>query len=154
MRHAGEIPEIAYYNSLYYLSDDPQGPGLELAAAELDYLQGQAIARYREILLRDLEPGNRDLALYRGIGRVIWNWQRLEKFIERHQLPACLELQQEVVAALTAFLDNELHEVQAGTRTSCLNCTSSQLADFLRHLGLEQAPSCSAWLSLCPPELE
>ncbi|MDF1615069.1 hypothetical protein [Desulfurivibrio dismutans] len=154
IRHAGEIPEIAYYNSLYFLSADPQGPGLEATPAELAYLQQQVIARYCEIMLRDLTPANRDRPLYRGVRRVIWNWRRLAQFLQRHQLPPQPKLEQEVVAALTTFLDNELHEVQAGARTSCLNCTAVELAAFLRQLQLDRAPACSAWLTLCCQDAE
>lgn len=148
--HAGEIPEIAYYNSLHYLSSDPEGPGLTPSAAECAYLREQVVARYREIILRDLTPANRDLPLFRGIRRVIWNWQRLEKFLHRHALLLEQELQQEVVAALGAFLDNELREVEADVRVSCLNCRAEELAAFLRRVGLEQDEACSRWLQLCP----
>ena len=33
--HSGEIPEIALHSSLYYLTEDPDGPGLELNADEI-----------------------------------------------------------------------------------------------------------------------
>jgi hypothetical protein len=92
IRHSGEIPEIAYYNSCYHLGSDPEGPGLVPNPDELAELQEQVIARYREIMLRDLTPANRDLSIYRGVERVIWNWQRLEKFLRRHQLPPRPEL--------------------------------------------------------------
>ncbi len=81
VRHSGEIPEIAYHNSLYHLSEDQEGPRLgRLTPAEMAGLQTQAMARYREIILRDLRPENRDLSIYRGVRRAIWNWQRLHKF--------------------------------------------------------------------------
>ncbi len=149
VRHSGEIPEIAYYNSRYYLSADPDGPGLELDAANHAFLQEQVIARYREIILRDLNPENRDRSIYRGVRRVMWNWRRLEKFWQRHDLPPRPELKQEVTAALSAFLDNEWREVRAGIRSSCLNCTVEQLAGFLRRMSLDRAPACRCWLELC-----
>ncbi|MHB1014801.1 MAG: hypothetical protein ACYC2W_05950, partial [Desulfurivibrionaceae bacterium] len=60
VRHSGEIPEIAFHSSLYYLCEDPAGPQLTLREKELDILRQQVVARYRDILLRDLSPENRD----------------------------------------------------------------------------------------------
>lgn len=148
VRHAGEIPEIAYYNSLYYLTADPEGPGLELSPADHAFLQEQVVARYREIILRDLTPENRDLRLYRGLRRVIWNWERLGKFFRRQALPPRPELEREVVAALSFFLDNELWEVRAGRRISCVNCTAADLEGLLRRLSLERAAAGRGWLEL------
>ncbi|MFH7325184.1 hypothetical protein [Desulfurivibrio sp. C05AmB] len=147
--HAGEIPEIAYYGSLYYLGEDPEGPALLLTPAELAALQAQVISRYREIMLRDLNPANRGLPVYRGIRRVIWNWERLGKFLRRHGLPPHPELEQEMKAALQAFLANELQEVRSGASRSCLNCTVAQLTDFLKIFQLGQGPEAQDWLALC-----
>ncbi len=64
VRHSGEIPEVALHASVHYLTEDPEGPGLVLADEELRPLQEAALARYREIILRDLDAGNRDLSLF------------------------------------------------------------------------------------------
>ena len=58
--HSGEIPEIALHSSLYYLTEDPEGPGLILTAADILPLKQEVVKRYQEIILRDLEPKNRD----------------------------------------------------------------------------------------------
>ncbi len=50
--HSGEIPEIAFHSSLYYLAEDPDGPKLTLAAEEIVPLQQAVSSRYREIILR------------------------------------------------------------------------------------------------------
>ena len=86
VRHSGEIPEIAFHSSLYYLCEDPDGPQLTLGQNELDLLRQQVVARYREILLRDLSPENRDARIFRGLKRCIFNWERLGKFCTRQEM--------------------------------------------------------------------
>ncbi|XOF33144.1 MAG: hypothetical protein ACL93V_14170 [Candidatus Electrothrix sp. YB6] len=44
LRHSGELPEIAYHSSLYYLTADKDGPGLVLTEDEQKMLQEAAIA--------------------------------------------------------------------------------------------------------------
>lgn len=150
VRNSGEIPEIAYHNSLYHLSEDPEGPGLAgLSREELAALQAGVMARYREIILRDLTPANRDLAIYRGVRRAIWNWQRLGKFCRRCRLEPAGELRREIAAALVSFLENEVRETMAGLRPPSLNCTPEELRWFLVALGVENPPAPGRWLALC-----
>jgi hypothetical protein len=141
VRHSGEIPEIAFHASLYYLGEDPAGPQLMLTEAELGALRQQVVARYREILLRDLNPENREAPIYRGLKRCIFNWKRLGKFCERQAMTA-EDIRQETGEALRRFLLQEAGEVKAGLRQSCLNCTKEELAAFAGEIGLlpEQIP--------------
>ncbi|MFA7384182.1 MAG: hypothetical protein WC001_12105 [Desulfurivibrionaceae bacterium] len=141
VRHSGEIPEIAFHSSLYYLCEDPAGPQLSLTEKELTLLRQQVVARYREILLRDLSPENRDARIYRGLKRCFFNWQRLGKFCLR-QAMGVEEMRREIAEALRCFLRQEADEVRAGLRRSCLNCTREELAAFARELGVlpEQLP--------------
>jgi GAF domain-containing protein len=83
LRNSGEIPEIALHTTLYYLEEDEEGPGITLIEEELHQLHDAALARAREIVLRDLDPDNRDLGLYRGPARSIVNWRRLQNFCQR-----------------------------------------------------------------------
>ena len=83
VRHSGEIPEIALHSALYYLTDDPDGPRLQLSGEESEYLQEAAASRYHEIIMRDLCFENRDLTIYRGVRRAICNWHRFVAFCER-----------------------------------------------------------------------
>lgn len=142
VRHSGEIPEIAFHGSLYYLCEDPAGPQLTLSQQELDLLRQQVVARYREILLRDLSPENRDARIYRGLKRCIFNWQRLGKFCARQEMEIEAALRQEIAEALRRFLRQETDEVQAGLRQSCLNCTREELDAFAWEIGVraEQLP--------------
>jgi len=134
IRHSGEIPEIAFHGSLYYLRHDPQGPGLDLTTEEIELLRQEVLARYRKIILRDLDPQNRDKSLYRGLKRCICNWERLEKFCRRQSLPVGEALRLEVARALAFFLSQEESEVRAGLRSSSINCDPQELQDFVRKL--------------------
>ncbi|MDG4475462.1 hypothetical protein [Thiovibrio frasassiensis] len=150
VRHSGEIPEIAFHGSLYYLCEDPAGPTLTLNKTELDLLRQQVVARYREILLRDLNPENRDARIYRGLRRCIFNWERLGKFCLRQGL-AVEDLHQEIADALRSFLRQETNEVLAGLRHSCLNCTEEELTTFAKEMevGPEELPEGLGML-FCP----
>ena len=136
VRHSGEIPEIAFHSSLYYLCEDPEGPQLTLGQQELDLLRRQVVARYREILLRDLSPENRDARIFRGLKRCIFNWERLGKFCARQTMEIEATLRQEIAEALRCFLQQEANEVRAGLRQSCLNCTREELDGFAREIGV------------------
>ncbi|MFU8819880.1 MAG: hypothetical protein ACNA74_09185 [Desulfurivibrio sp.] len=152
VRYSGEIPEIAYHNSLYHLREDPEGPGLEkLTPAELAGLRDGVVARYREIILRDLNPLNRDLSVYRGVRRAIWNWQRLGKFYRRCRIEPDRDLRREVATALVDFLENEVRETTAGQRASSLNCSPDELREFLVALSVPGCPNLRRWLALCSP---
>lgn len=136
VRHSGEIPEIAFHGSLYYLCEDPDGPQLTLTEKERDILRRQVVARYREILLRDLNPENRDATIYRGLKRCIFNWERLGKFCKRQGMTV-EDVRPEIAGALRSFLHRETNEVRAGLRHSCLNCTMEELAIFAGTIGVE-----------------
>lgn len=149
VRNSGEIPEIALHSSLFFLTEDEEGPQLRLREDELQALYQAALARAREIVLRDLDPRNRDLRIYRGVARSLVNWQRLQKFCCRinRQCPGFREM---VVRELLAFLGNELREVRAGKRTSSVNCSAGDLEAFCRELSLEVSLLPADWAALCP----
>ena len=148
VRHSGEIPEVALHASVHYLTEDPEGPGLVLADEELRPLQEAALARYREIILRDLDAGNRDLSLFRGIGRAICNWERYQRFSEGLGRPV-EPFRRQAAEALLAYLQHEAAEVRSGTRTPSVNCATGELRTFARTLGLAAGDLPSGWDSLC-----
>lgn len=148
VRHSGEIPEIALYSSIYYLSEDPEGPKIILSYEELGALQDAALARSREIVLRDLNPANRDLSIYRGLKRSIYNWHRLQDFCRRISRNY-QDFQEVVRPALLAFLEQEMQDVIAGDRVSSINCTSAELAVFARILKCDLDECLPGWQSLC-----
>lgn len=152
VRHSGEIPEIAFHGSLYYLCEDPAGPHLVLSPEELALLRQQVVARYREILLRDLSPENRDARLYRGVKRCLFNWERLGKFCTRQELEIAEALRQEIAGALRSFLHQEADEVRAGLRHSCLNCTREELEAFAGEIGVRPEQLPEDLETLCCPQ--
>ena len=148
VRNSGEIPEIAFHGSLYYLTKDPEGPKIELNNSDLLKLKNQVVARYKEIMLRDLTPENRDKNIYRGLKRTIVNWERLCTFCDRedHHMKG---VQKEIAGALLNFLHHEMADLQCGTRKSCINCAEKTLADFVKEIGIDPAKLPKGWQEIC-----
>jgi len=148
VRHSGEIPEIALHATLHYLQEDAEGPHLTLSDEELRSLQDAALERCREIVLRDLDPENRDRTIYRGIKRTLYNWKRMQDFcgrIGRRQD----DFRDIVRKALVTFLRREVDDVVAGGRSSCINCTAGDLVEFARKLDCNTDRFPSGWQDLC-----
>ena len=148
VRHSGEIPEVIYHGSLYYLTEDPTGPGIELALEDTKPLSQAVVERYREIVLRDLEPANRDKGLYRGLARCVVNWQRLEKFCAREKMDFQV-IQNEAAMALKEFLNNEIDDVSNGNRSSCINCSAKEIEILVNSLGISVVDLPEGWQELC-----
>lgn len=148
VRHSGEIPEVALHASLHYLCDDAEGPRFILGDEELRSLQDAALERYREIILRDLDVGNRDRSLFRGIKRALHNWYRFVRFSEK---VGCSYDDFRAIAAqaLLTFLQQELADVRSGTRSSSINCTTETLVAFALTLGTDMTALSGDWACLC-----
>jgi len=148
VRHSGEIPEIALHATIHYLQEDPEGPQLTLTDVELRSLQDAALERCREIVLRDLDPENRDRTIYRGIKRTLYNWKRMQDFCGRigHRQDAFRMVVRE---ALVTFLHREANDVAAGGRSSCINCSAGELIEFARKLDCNTDRFPSGWQDLC-----
>ena len=151
IKHSGEIPEVTLHESLYYLTQDPEGPGLSLNGKDILPLKLAVVGRYRTIILRDLEPKNRDERSYRGLARCAANWQRLLKFCRREGLDSAA-IRDETAAALQNFLQKELSDVQSGGRSSCLNCPYMEIERLVKDLGLAPDSLPDGWQDLCPAE--
>ncbi|MEW6219497.1 MAG: hypothetical protein AB1634_08175 [Thermodesulfobacteriota bacterium] len=150
IRHSGgEIPEVALHSSRHYLEEDPEGPGLRLTADEQAQLAEAVVLRYCAIILRDLDPGNRDRRLYRGLARAAANWGRLVRFAAGRQRDLGAE-RQACGRALVAFLAQEHAEVTAGRRPPSINCPASQVAWLLGQLGCDPSLLPADWPGLCP----
>jgi hypothetical protein len=133
VRDSGEIPEVAYHSSIYYLTTDENGPRLQLSDEEIDCLLDAARCRYRDIILRDMKPENRGKSFYRGLKRSMENWRRFTVFHERYKVEL-LCLQREAATALQAFLASEIAD---GIFPSAwLNCSLQDLLAFAHELGL------------------
>ena len=148
VRNSGEIPEVTYHGSIYYLTKDPEGPGLTLDNEDLSRLKDEVIQGYRTILLRDMTLENRNKGLYRGLARSIANWQRLYEFSRREEKDVS-SIRSEAADALKNFLHGEISDVQNGSRASCINCSASGLEEFAKNLGIDPDSLPSGWLELC-----
>jgi hypothetical protein len=151
--HSGEIPEVYLHGSLYYLTEDPEGPGLDLQADDLFLLKQAVGKRYREIILRDLDPGNREKRIYRGLARCAANWQRWLKFCSRENLDFAA-IQGETAEALQAFIKQEMAEVESRKRSSSINCSCREIENLAESLGISPDDLPEGWQELCPVNAE
>ena len=127
VRHSGEIPEIALHSALYFLTRDKAGPQLELQG-----LQDAALARFSEIILRDILPENVGTSVYRGLSRSMANYQRYLKFCGRQSLEPVLH--EQVGKQLLVFLEEELRIVQGGFRHSSIDCSWNDFLELYEQL--------------------
>ncbi len=148
IKHSGETPEIAYHSGLYYLFEDPEGPGLKPQDVDLAPMKQAVFERYCKILLRDLKPANRDRKIYRGIARSIANWHRLKRFCQKEGFQID-EIKKETAQYLIHFLHKEVEDVASGRRSSCINCTYEEILDFAKELGVDQKTLPSGLRTLC-----
>lgn len=148
VRHSGEIPEVALHGAIFFLTHDPHGPGLKIGPEELLLLKEMVVARYREIIGRDLEPANRDHGSYRGLARCICNWQRLKRFCGKEGFT--LEpFRKEAAIALVALLRAETFDIASARRLSSINCTARELTEFIAELGLNRGDLPEGWGDIC-----
>ena len=134
---SGEVPEVAYYGSIHYLTEDPEGPHLNIEPRDLISLEEAVAQRYRTIILRDLMPENRDKSLYRGLKRCAANWKRLINFSDKRSIDIS-SIRKEVTEALKDFLRQEIMDVSSGKRKTCINCSYSVLTELAYGLGLSR----------------
>lgn len=148
IRDGGEMPEVNFHGSIFYLSEDHKGPRITLDPEDHHHLKVAVLQGYRRIILRDLMPENRDKGLYRGLERCRVNWRRLVRFCKTERLNI-EEIRSETVFALKNFMILECAEVGAGLRHSSINCTTQGLASFLEDLGLEADELPDGWQDMC-----
>jgi len=151
VRHSGEIPEVTFHESLSYLTEDADGPGLQMKNVDAFPLKQAGVKRYRVIILRDLDPGNRDKRIYRGLARCVANWQRLLKFCTREGIDF-QAIRNEAADALQKFLDTEVTDVKSKKRSSCINCCQAEVEELVKSLGISLNELPKGWQDLCPVE--
>ncbi len=135
VRYSGEIPEIAYNSSLFFLTEAQDGPQFPLSEIDVAFLKKAACERFKEIILRDILPENRTTTMYRGVKRSIINYRRFQKFCIRQGLNEH-EYASEVAASLLLFLGREAVDVAKGLRTTAVNCSFEELNEFAVSVGL------------------
>lgn len=141
VRHSGELPEIAFQSALYCLAEDPEGPRLRLHPEEIHSLREAAIDRYREILLRDLCYEKRELTLYRGVKRAIFNWRRLVDFCRREER-AFHNFREPMAKAFLILLQQSAQTAGKVDLALVFNCTFDEISLFAQELEIrpEQIP--------------
>jgi len=147
LRDSGEIPEVAMHGSIHYLCHDPEGSRITLGRKERDTLRRGAAGRFEEIILRDLNPANRNLPLYRGPRRTLYNWHRYRIFCEREEMEIGPEFHEMAARALCDLLACEMIECPEGQ--SAINCTEKQLCELAACLGLSPGDLPAGWQDLC-----
>ncbi|MFV0439420.1 MAG: hypothetical protein ACK5PS_18720 [Desulfopila sp.] len=150
VRHSGEMPEVALYSSLYYLTEDTDGPRMQLKERELRDLKRAAMERYQDIVLRDLQPNNRDTSIYRGVKRAIINFQRYQRFCQRQGICFPVEFRADAGEVLLRLLGAEVTEVRAGLRETTINCSFDELLRFAVELGLGPGVLPAGLPAICP----
>jgi hypothetical protein len=134
---AGELPEVAFYESFFFLTTSAEGPGLKLWPEEIVFLKEGVIEGYKRIILRDLNPQNRAKEIFRGIERAVVNFKRLKKFAQKEGLEIS-HLLPEIANALRQYVRAEINDqelVAKGIRT--INCDRQNWDWFCQELGLE-----------------
>jgi len=141
VRHSGEIPEITFHATLYYLTEEKDGPGLNLRARELETLKEAALERYYEIILRDINMENYNKTIYRGVRRSLYNWHRCKAFAER-QFVRCGDFREKAAQTLLLFLDQGIKAAGREIPEQFMNCSLNELEELVEELGLspEQLP--------------
>ncbi len=136
VRHSGEIPEIAFHSSLYYLCQESDGPRLSLSEEELVKLKDAAVQRCQEIVLRDITVDNFHKTIYRGVLRTLYNWERCKDFALRQSVDYAL-FQKTAAQALLVFLEKGRAAAGRTLPVKFINCTIVQLNELANGLGLD-----------------
>jgi len=136
VRHSGEIPEITFHATLYFLTEEKDGPGLKLRASELTTLKEAALERYYEIILRDISVENFHKTIYRGVRRSLYNWHRCKAFAER-QFVRCDDFREKAVRTLLLFVEQGIKAAGRDLPEKFINCSLDELEELTEELGLD-----------------
>lgn len=144
IENGGEIPEVTYHGSLYFLERDPDGPQITVLAEDHRRLKLAVIEGYRRIIIRDLKPENREKRLYRGLERCAANWHRLRVFCQREQLDYRM-VADEVCEWVKRFFITEINDVISLGKSTCVNCTVDTLSEFFNTVGFSTTDLPEEW---------
>lgn len=136
IQNSGEIPEVAFYTSLYYLTKKEDGPKLTLTASDIKCLEDAVIDRYKTIILRDLNYTNRSSDSFRGIERAIVNYNRLRDYLSRKNR-LVLGWEREIRQAFLTYLNLEYQDISDGRAYRTINCNREELEQFAGELGVD-----------------
>lgn len=148
VRYSGEIPEVAYHGALFHLTEEHNGPQIELSKDQQDRLLEAVALRYLDITLRDLLQKNKDTGGYRGLKRSYINWQRFLLFCERYSID--VEVYRKMIAAaLTDLLQHENRLMERGEPGGEFNCSLAELLSFMELVGLNSADLPASLTNCC-----
>lgn len=139
VENSGEMPEVAFYEAFYYLTEEEEGPKLILTLSDIKRLEDAAINRFKTIILRDLKFANRRLSIFRGLKRAIINYNRLKKYQKRkNRIDPGLEKM--IGRFLLEYIRRECEEISDRRHYRTINCTREELEQFADELGVNIAP--------------
>jgi len=139
IENSGEMPEVAFYEALYYLKEDEEGPKLILTLSDIKRLEDAAINRFNAIILRDLKFANRRSSIFRGLKRAIINYNRLKKYQKKkNRIDPGLEKM--TGRFLLEYIRRECEEISDRRHYRTINCTREELEQFADELGVNIAP--------------
>ncbi len=139
IENSGEMPEVAFYEALYHLEEEEEGPRLILTLSDIKYLEDAVINRFKTIILRDLKFANRRSSIFRGLKRAIINYDRLKKYQKRkNRIDPGIE--KEASHSLLEYIRCECEDILDKRYYRTINCTREELEQFADELGVNIAP--------------
>ncbi len=145
IEESGETPEVAFYESVFYLTEKEDGPKLTLSPSDIKLLENAVIYRYKNIILRDLDYTNRGSTVFRGIKRAIINYERLKKYQSRKNKVVSGQ-KEEISRVLAEYMVRECRDISEGRLYTTINYNREKLEGFAKELGVNINPEC---LELC-----
>ena len=139
IENSGEIPEVAFYEALYYLKEEEEGPKLILTSSDIEHLEDAVINRYKTIILRDLNFANRRSSIFRGLKRAIINYNRLKSYMKRKN-KIDSSMKGEIGRSLIEYICCECEDISDKRQYRTINCTRDELEQFAKELGVNISP--------------
>jgi len=139
IENSGEMPEVAFYEALYYLTEEEEGPKLILTSSDIKRLENAVVTRFKTIILRDLEFANRKSSIFRGLKRAIINYNRLKKYQKKKDRidPG---MKKEIGRFLIEYIRCECEDISDKRHYRTINCTIEELEQFADELGINISP--------------
>jgi hypothetical protein len=136
IENSGEIPEVAFHESVSYLTEQADGPKLTLTPADIELLEDAVMRRYKIIILRDLDYTNRSSSIFRGLKRAIINYERLKKYqsLKNRAAPGWKE---EFGQSFINYIDRECRDISEGRLYRTINCGREKIEEFANELGVD-----------------
>ena len=145
IENSGEIPEVAFYEAIFNLTEREDGPRLTLTPEDMSVLEDAVIERYKIIILRDLYYPNRSSPIFRGIKRAVINYDRLKKYQARKNRKAS-NWKEAIGQSLINYIEREYCDISKGRRYTTLNCAREKIEEFAEELGINIP---TEYLDLC-----